>query len=409
MAAGERSLRMDVISIYVPSFFIFVGMSIVSPILPLYAKSFDVSYTLVSLAISAYAFGRFLADVPSGLLSDRWGRRPLMIWGTLILAFTAFLNARATSFVEFLIYRLIQGVGSAMWMTSRSTLLADVLRPDERGRVMGYFQSFQLLGSSAGPVIGGYVAATWGLQSTFYFYALLGLVSLVITYIWIKEPEGLAEKKHMTHFDWPTAKRLLSNRSFSLACLATFTIFFMRTGIRGTMIPLYADGELGLSETEIGAVISYSTIINLILAVPMGHAIDYYGRKPAIVKSLFVTMFAALAFPNTTDYFTLSLASVLLGVGTSGAGQAPLALATDATIDEPRGISMGIYRLFGDVGFVVGPIILGVIADGMGLRAPFYFTAMLLLVSTILIQIFAVETYSKRANDMVKRHRGLEA
>lgn len=408
MAAAERSLRMDVISIYVPSFFIFVGMSIVSPILPLYAKSFDVSYTLVSLAISAYAFGRFLADVPSGLLSDKVGRRPLMIWGTLILAATAFLNARATSFVEFLIYRLIQGVGSAMWMTSRSTLLADVLRPDERGRVMGYFQSFQLLGSSAGPVIGGYVAVTWGLQSTFYFYALLGLVSLVITYIWIKEPEGLAEKKHITHFDWPTAKRLLSNRSFSLACLATFTIFFMRTGIRGTMIPLYADGELGLSETEIGAVISYSTIINLILAVPMGHAIDYYGRKPAIAKSLAVTMLASLAFPNTTDYFTLSLASVLLGIGTSGAGQAPLALATDATIDEPRGISMGIYRLFGDIGFVVGPIILGVIADGMGLRAPFYFTAALLLVSTVLIQVFAVETYSKRANDMVKRHRGLE-
>ena len=409
MATGERSLRMDVISIYVPSFFIFVGMSIVSPILPLYAKSFNVSYTLVSLAISAYAFGRFLADIPSGLLSDRWGRRPLMIWGTLILAVTAFLNAWATSFIEFLIYRLIQGVGSAMWMTSRSTLLADVLKPDERGRVMGYFQSFQLLGSSAGPVIGGYVAVMWGLQSTFYFYALLGLVSLVITYIWIKEPEEIAAKKHLTHFDMPTVKRLLSNRSFSLACLATFTIFFMRTGIRGTMIPLYADGELGLSETEIGAVISYSTIINLILAVPMGHAIDYYGRKPAIVKSLFVTMFAALAFPNTIDYLTLSLASVLLGVGTSGAGQAPLALATDATLDEPRGISMGVYRLFGDIGFVVGPIILGVIADGMGLRAPFYFTAVLLLVSTVLIQFFAVETYSKRANDMVKRHRGLEA
>ena len=409
MAAGERSLRMDVISIYAPSFFIFVGMSIVSPILPLYAKSFNVSYTLVSLAISAYAFGRFLADVPSGLLSDRWGRRPLMIWGTLILAATAFLNARATSFAEFLVYRLIQGVGSAMWMTSRSTLLADVLRPDERGRVMGYFQSFQLLGSSAGPVKGGYVAATWGLQSTFYFYALLGLISLVITYLWIKEPEELAEKKHMTHFDLPTARRLLSNRSFSLACLATFTIFFMRTGIRGTMIPLYADGELGLSETEIGSIISYSTIMNLILAVPMGHAIDYYGRKPAIVKSLAVTMLASLAFPNTTDYFTLSLASVLLGIGTSGAGQAPLALATDATIDEPRGISMGIYRLFGDVGFVVGPIILGFITDVMGLRAPFYFTAALLLVSTVLIQVFAVETYSKRANDLVKRHRGLEA
>ena len=406
---AERSLRMDVISIYVPSFFLFVGMSIVSPILPLYAESFNVSYTLVSLAISSYAFGRFAADIPSGWLSDRWGRRPLMIWGTLILTAMAFMNARAATFVEFLAYRTIQGVGSAMWMTSRTTLLADVLRPDERGRVMGYFQTFQLLGSSAGPVIGGYVATLWGLNSTFYFYGLLGLVSLVITYLWIHEPEGVTRRRHEISFDWPTARRLLSNRSYSLACLATFTIFFMRTGIRSTMIPLYADSELGLNETDIGAVIAYSTIMNLILAVPMGHAIDYYGRKPAIVKSLVVTMFAALVFPYTTDYFTLSLAAVLLGIGTSGAGQAPLAMATDATIDEPRGISMGMYRLFGDIGFMVGPIILGVIADNMGLRAPFYFTAVLLLVSTVLTQVFAVETYSKRAKDLVKRHNGPEA
>jgi DHA1 family multidrug resistance protein-like MFS transporter len=405
----ERSLRMDVISIYVPSFFLFVGMSIVSPILPLYAESFNVSYTLVSLAISSYAFGRFLADIPSGWLSDKWGRRPLMIWGTLILTAMAFMNARATTFVEFLAYRTVQGVGSAMWMTSRTTLLADVLRPEERGRIMGYFQTFQLLGSSAGPVIGGYVATLWGLNSTFYFYGFLGLVSLVITYLWIHEPEGVTRRKHEISFNWPTARRLLSNRSYSLAALATFTIFFMRTGIRSTMIPLYADSELGLNETDIGAVIAYSTIMNLILAVPMGHAIDYYGRKPAIVKSLVVTMFAALAFPYTSDYFTLSLAAVLLGIGTSGAGQATLALATDATVDEPRGISMGMYRLFGDIGFVVGPIILGVIADNMGLRAPFFFTAALLLVSTILTQVFAVETYSKRANDMVKRHNGPEA
>ena len=72
----ERSLRMDILSIYVPSFFIFVGMSIVSPILPLFAKSFDVSYTMVSLAISSYAFGRLIMDIPSGWLSDKWVEDP---------------------------------------------------------------------------------------------------------------------------------------------------------------------------------------------------------------------------------------------------------------------------------------------------------------------------------------------
>ena len=398
---GERSLRMDVLSIYVPSFFIFVGMSIVSPILPLFAKSFNVSYTLVSLAISSYAFGRLLADIPCGMLSDKIGRRPLMIWGTLILALTAFLNARAGSFAEFLVLRTIQGVGSAMWMTSRTTLLADILKPEERGRVMGYFQTFQLLGSSAGPVIGGYVATWWGMQSTFTFYGALGVISLIITYLWIHEPENITVKKNDAHFDLPTTKRLLSNRSYSLACVATFAIFFMRTGIRGTMIPLYADAELGLNETQIGTLISYATLVNLFLTIPMGRSIDYHGRKPVIVKSLFVTMLSSIFFPFTTDYLTMAIGAILLGIGTSGAGQAPLAMATDATTDEPRGISMGLYRLFGDIGFLVGPIILGFIADNVNLPAPFYFTAGMLLVCTVLIQFFAVETYSAKRKIMV--------
>jgi DHA1 family multidrug resistance protein-like MFS transporter len=398
---GNRSLRMDILSIYIPSFFIFLGMSIVSPILPLYAKSFNVSYTLVSLAISAYAFGRFIADVPVGMLADKWGRRPLMIAGTLLLTLTAFLNALARSFPEFLLYRLIQGVGSAMWMTSRTTLLADILKPEERGRVLSYFQAFMLLGSSAGPTIGGYIATYWGVKETFYFYGMTGVISLIITYIWIKEPKGIAHNKKQAKFDMPTVRRLLSNPSFSTACLATFTVFFMRTGIRGTMIPLYAEGVLGLDTVTIGTVISYATIMNLIMTIPMGHAIDYFGRKPPIVFTLFITAIAAFAFPFTENYLMISLAAVLLGIGTGGAGQAPLAMATDATMDEPRGLSMGLYRLFGDIGFVVGPIILGFIADNHGLRMPFYFMTVLILVSAILVQLFAKETYRSRDNKSI--------
>jgi len=393
---GKRSLRMDILSIYTPSFFIFLGMSIISPILPLYAKSFNVSYTLVSLAISAYAFGRLLADVPVGMLADKWGRRPLMITGTLLLTLSAFMNALARNFSEFLLYRLLQGVGSSMWMTSRETLLADILKPEERGRVMSYFQAFMLLGSSAGPTIGGYIAAYWGVKETFYFYSITGFISLIITYLWIKEPEGIAHHRRHAKFDLPTVRRLLSNPSFSMACLATFTIFFMRTGIRGTMIPLYAEGVLGLDEVAIGSVISYATIMNLLMTIPMGYAIDYFGRKPPMVFTLLLTSIAALAFPFTENYLMISLAAVLLGVGTGGAGQAPLAMATDATLNESRGLSMGLYRLFGDIGFVVGPIILGFIADNFGLRMPFYVMTVLILVGVILVQLFAKETYSSR-------------
>jgi multidrug resistance protein len=244
-------------SIYVPSFFIFLGMSLISPILPIYARSFDVSYALASLAISMYAIGRFLADVPTGVAADRFGRKPIMVLGTILLTAASFLNALATSFWEFLLYRLIQGFGSSMWMTGRTALLADILRPEERGRVMGYFQAFMLIGSSAGPTIGGIIAAIWDLRAPFYFYALTGLVSLIITIVWIRETEySRDERGKEPSLSSQVFSKLLSNRSYTMACLATFTVFFMRTGIRGTMIPLYGDGVLGLDTISIGAVIS---------------------------------------------------------------------------------------------------------------------------------------------------------
>ena len=105
----KRSTIIDVLSIYIPSFFNSIGMSIVSPILPIYSKSFGVSYAVASLAISAHAFGRFLADVPMGVAADRWGRRPMMLAGTLIITAMALANANAPNFSWFLVFRFLQG------------------------------------------------------------------------------------------------------------------------------------------------------------------------------------------------------------------------------------------------------------------------------------------------------------
>ncbi len=79
----------DVFSIYVPSFFIFLGMSIVSPVLAIHAKSFDVSFVVASLGISIYALARFIVDVPVGVMAGRFGRKPLKVAGTLLLAVTS--------------------------------------------------------------------------------------------------------------------------------------------------------------------------------------------------------------------------------------------------------------------------------------------------------------------------------
>jgi len=394
-----RSRTADILSIYVPAFFIFLGMGIVSPILAIYAETFNVTYALVSFAISMYAIGRFMADIPVGVLADRYGRKMLMIGGTVILAICSFLNATAVEFWQFLAYRLLEGIGAAMWITSRQALLADILRPEERGRILSYFSSFMLIGAAAGPTVGGLVASTWGIRAPFYIYTVVSIISLLLTIIFIHD----VKIEHAVHgknggFSLEAAKKILSKKNFIMASVATFTMFFLTAGVRDMMIPLYAANVVGLDEANIGYILSFATVVNLILTIPIGYMIDSQGRKSVILKSLFVTSGACLVFSFTHDFWSMALAAVIMGIGTSGAQQAPQAMATDVTIDDPHGLAMGLYRVFGDIGFVVGPTILGFLADSYGLTVPFYFMTALLFINAVLVLKVATETFASKRN-----------
>jgi MFS transporter, DHA1 family, multidrug resistance protein len=397
LSSEGRSRTADILSIYVPAFFIFLGMGIVSPILAIYAETFNVTYALVSFAISMYAIGRFMADIPVGVLADKYGRKPLMIGGTIILAICSFLNATAVEFWQFLAYRLLEGIGAAMWITSRQALLADILRPEERGRILSYFSSFMLIGSAAGPTVGGLVATTWGIRAPFYIYTVVSVISLVLTVIFIHDTKIV----HTVHgsgssFSIAAAKKILSKKNFIMASVATFTMFFLTAGVRDMIIPLYAANVIGLDEANIGYILSFATVVNLLLTIPIGYMIDSQGRKSVILKSLFVTSGACLVFSFTNSFWTMALAAVVLGIGTSGAQQAPQAMATDVTIDDPHGLSMGLYRIFGDIGFIVGPTILGFIADKYGLTVPFYFMTALLFINAVLVLKVATETFASK-------------
>jgi len=399
--AVERSVIRDVLSIYIPSFFNTVGMSIVSPVLPVYAKSFGVSFALASLAITIYAFGRFVADIPAGIASDRFGRRNMMLAGCAITTVMALANAWAPNFTYFLVFRFIQGVGSSMWMTSRMTLLADILRPEERGRIMGYFSAFMLIGRSAGPGFGGWVAKYYGLNAPFFFYAATGLVTLLLTFFLIFEPKSLHGKRESeAPFSFRDASRLFRNQTYAMACLAIFAVSFQRSGIRSTLIPLYAIEEKGMDELAVGTIISYATLANLIVTVPMGYAIDLLGRKPVIIWNTVIMAVANLSFVYAKDYWGMSVAAVFLGLASAGAGQAPQALAIDATGNDRVGLAIGVYRLMNDVGSMLGPVILSSIADHTNLSTPFYVMTAYLLVNALMLGMFVqeiIKTKIKRA------------
>ena len=375
------------------------GQGVISPVLPLFARSFGASAASVGLTLSAFAMARLLLNVPLGMASDRYGRRPLLVAGPLVTGIGMIGSGFAAGIPDLLLWRLIAGAGSAMYMTGAQVYLVDISTEHNRARVLGANQGALLLGVSLGPGLGGVLAEAFGFRLPFLAVGAAALLTSVYGHIRLPEthgprgPAGSLEQRadpSQSPGD-PAWRRLLGSRDFLAVSLLTAMVFLTRAGGRFTVFPLLAAAEFGYSASSIGALFTAMALINLIGLAPAATLGDRVGRKAAIVPSGLITA-AALALIAWTGDPTLFLgAALLLAVGTSIMGPAPAAYAADVAPREVRGLAMGLYRSAGDLGFVIGPVLLGAIADATTLGGALAANAAIVLTGTLLFAVLARE------------------
>ncbi|MCH7811325.1 MAG: MFS transporter [Chloroflexi bacterium] len=386
---------------------IMLGQGVISPVLPLYAKDFGVSATLVGATISVFGLARMLLNLPAGFLSDRYGRRLLLVGGPVIVAFGSFLSASAVDIWQLLAFRFVAGAGSAMFMTGAIILVTDISTPQNRARMLGLFQGSLLLGVSIGPALGGLTAELFNLRAPFIVVGALAAACSV--WAWRALPEtnpaafarengtagGIVVQRAGVPF-----RALLTNTSFALVSLFTFSIFFTRTGSRQTVLALFGEESLGLSPGSLGAIFAMMAVLNLAMIGPSGAWADRFGRKRVIVPSAIVSASALILFALTSSLLFFLAAAVMLGIGTGLAGPAPAAYAADVIPEGARGVGMGLYRTYSDIGFVLGPLLLGWIVDATdGFGWALAFNAALVAGSALLFALFARETVGRRARE----------
>ncbi|MCH8161999.1 MAG: MFS transporter, partial [Chloroflexi bacterium] len=290
--------------------------------------------------------------------------------------------------------------GSAMFMTAGLTVIADISTPENRGRNLSLHLGSLLVGVSIGPAVGGLTAELFNLRAPFYLVGALSAISAVWAFRVIPETAGRAKiaasaKEHATHAASVALRPLLANKGLLLVSLVTFSIFFTRTGARQTMLPLLGNDELGLTAGGLGGIFALMAFINLLTIVPAGAWADRFGRKRTIVPSAMLAAGALCLFAFTDSLSIFLIAAVLLALGTGISGPAPAAYAADVIPDEARGLGMGLFRTYSDVGFVVGPLLLGWIADTTGsFRLPLLFNAALMVAGVMAFALFAKETVS---------------
>lgn len=407
----ERLLMITVSTVMVMA-----GQGVIAPVLPLFARSFGVGAAVIGLTLSFFAVARMLLNVPLGILSDRRGRRMLLVGGPLVTAVGMIGSGFAPSIVVLLLWRLVAGAGSAMYMTGAQVYLVDISTPANRARFIGTNQAALLLGTAVGPALGGFLAEGFGLRAPFYVVGAFALLTAAYAFLRLPETFDLADDSAAgtphgaagTGGDGaapggagavPRRRpwvEFATSRNFLAVALVTMSIFFTRTASRFTLMPLLAVDRLEFSPGGLGLLFTAMAFVNLVGVGPAAWVADHFGRKRAIIPSgaVVAVALALLAASDTQVLFVA--AAIFLAVGTSIAGPAPAAYAADIAPAGLRGLAMGMYRTSGDVGFVIGPPLLGALADATSIGWGLVANALLVVVAIATFGVVAVETVTRR-------------
>jgi DHA1 family multidrug resistance protein-like MFS transporter len=377
----------------------FMGMGQVSPILALYAEQFGISMALVGLIITSFAFASVVVDIPAGRVADRLGRRPTLITGCLVLAAGSVGCALAPEYWIFVACRLIQGTGFALYTTTAMIMLTDISTIDNRGNNMALYMGSGWVGFALGPVSGGFVGQYFGLPAVFFVYAFFCVLAAVWAYLRLPETHPLRRKLITKETDEQPAaveegrsiKELLSNPNFILICIVAFFLFFTNTGSRYEILPLLSHDRLGLSAGQIGVAITVIGIANIIVLLLTGRLSDKVGRKPLILPGCVLIASALVMWVIGANYEFIILSCVVFGIGIGMAGPSPAAYVADILSGQNPSRGMSVFRAACDLGFVVGPVLQGWLADLSGYNFPLIFNATILFTIALVFQIVAKE------------------
>lgn len=390
---------------------VMTGISIIAPAVPFYAQALGATPFLIGVLVGALAGARVLIDFPSGYFGDRFGNWRMMQTGLSIVAISSALAVVAFNYWFLLGVRIAEGVGSGFYVTSSLAALARAAPPRRRGQDMSLYVGFLLVGQVIGPVLGSLAVAVAGLRAPFALYSLMAAGGMILVALAPGAAEDRARGSRGARIDWPAARALLRNRSYVFVIVGSMSAFFIRGGLIFVVLPLYVADVFGLSPdaaaASVGLLISVQALTSMATLYPSGRWADRYGRKlPFVASLLAIGLLAPLIFfARTIGTLVAVMAVYGLALGLHG----PLAAwAVDLTPPNVMGTSMGLYRTVGDMGFLIGPLVMGALIGWGGSPAtnpwPFLVSAVWMIASGLLL-VFADDPVGRSRARRVKPAR----
>ena len=364
-----------------------VGLGIISPILPLYARTFHATGFQIGVVFAAFSVSRAILGPLVGRLSDRIGRKPIIVAGLIVYALVSVLYAWSAALWQLGVFRFIQGIASVMVTPIAQAYVGDLTRTGSEGRTLNAFYASQFIGMAVGPILGGGIGATWSYDVAFYVMGGLTLLSLVLVVFLVPTDEVAKTRRAPEKKPMLPLREVLSHDAVK-AMLAYFaTRGFWRQAF-STFYPLYAVTALAAGETEIGLVLSVYMFSEGLLQIPFGYLADRYPRVRQIVIGSVFAPLVLLAIPHVGSIWAVAGLTVAMG-GFSALGRASLvAVRTELGRTHGMGTLAGVQGSAFAMGQMFGPLVSGAVVDVAGIGSVFSFGSLIGCIGTALVIVW---------------------
>ncbi len=329
--------------------FQYVGIFIRIPIVPLFAKSIGATTVEVGLIASLFMVIASILAIPYGHLSDRFGRRLLILAGLGISSITSFLLFLVHTPKQLIMVYTLAGFGASAFAPAIASFVGDITPGGRMGRAFGWYTSSMQIGMASGPALGGLIAGLTNLNFPFLISGIIISVAFILAFIGLpsfEEHSSVQPNIRETLFD-------LKKNNIVLGCwTATFCIAFT-WGIFAPFFPLYAV-SIGLSVIAIGLIFTTQSFFNAIARIPAGYVSDKLKRRnPFIITGMLFLSFSIVLFVSTKNWYVLLAISAFLGLNMGIAFMALSTSVAEAVSQDKRGVAMGGYSTFLYGGFAI--------------------------------------------------------
>ncbi|MGO9482128.1 MAG: MFS transporter [Candidatus Kryptoniota bacterium] len=361
-----------------------LGFGLIIPLLPFYAQHFGATPTVIGLLTSSYSFMQFLFVPFWGRLSDRIGRRPIILMSVTGSFLSYLIFGLADSLAILFISRMLAGLMGANISTAQA-YIADTTSFEDRAKYMGYIGAAFGVGFMLGPFIGG-VMSNISYGTPGFLASGLSLANAILAYFLL--PESLKDRskpvRKLSLLNFTAIRTAFQKRAIKYLVLVFF-FYTISFSILYVAFPLLIGEKFKYDAVQNGYFFAYVGLIGIIIqGGAIGRLAKRFGEKSLMAAGL-ALLFISLAFvPGVNRRSTLIVLTTLLAVGSAFITPSLTSLISKYAGTGEQGGTLGVSQSFSSLGRVIGPFWGGFILGAAGIEWPFYTGSILLIVAFIL-------------------------